>query len=395
MVGSIAHVDMDAFFAAVEVRANPRLAGKPLLVGGGPPGRQVVTTASYPARACGIRSGMSLREAQSRCPDAIFLPVDPPRYLSAAESLIRIFKRFTPVVEPASIDEAFLDLSGLPGMIDGGIGTARKIQETVRLEERLTCSIGIGPSKLAAKMATGLNKPDGLTLLQPGDFERIFWSRPTSDLWGVGTESSAALGQIGITTIGQLAVADGESLASVFGVTGRVLVRMANGEGGGPVVPDDSGGAVRSMGHEMTFPRNLSDNTRLQRHLLLLTDKISRRLRRDGWAGFVVTIRIRHSDDATISRQKALACPTDDGRIIYRVSCRLLAANRNGRAIRRLGVSVGHLVRSGASFALFGEDRRARRLDEVSDRLRDRFGESAIMPAGVIALLKHSDGEEG
>lgn len=391
MVGLIAHIDMDAFFAAVEVRANPRLAGKPVLVGGGPAGRQVVTTASYPARVFGIRSGMSLREARSRCPEAIFVAVDPPRYLSASEALFRLFERFSPRVEPASIDEVFLDLSGLPGQHDGGIGLARLIQETVFRDEGLTCSIGIGPTKLAAKMATRLNKPNGITQLKPGDFEKIFWPRPTCELWGVGPESSTALGHLGIHTIGQLAAADTKLLVPVFGVTSLVLVRMAIGDGGGPVVTGSESGPVRSMGHEMTFPRDLLDTTRLQRHLLLLSDKVSRRLRRDGSAGHVVTIRIRHSTGITRTRQKALTVPTDDERTIYRVSCRLLAANRGGHAIRLLGVSVGHLVRSGTIHPLLAEDARARRFDEVRDRLRDRFGESSIMPGGVLALMNDQE----
>jgi len=393
MSGPIAHIDMDAFFAAVEVRANPRLAGKPLLVGGGPAGRQVVTTASYPARVYGIHSGMSLREARSRCPSAIFVPVDPPRYLSASESLFRLFERFTPRVEPASIDEVFLDLSGLARWNDGAIGMARLIQATVFREERLTCSIGVGPTKLAAKMATGLNKPNGITLLQVDDFTRIFWPRPTSELWGVGPESASALAQLGINTIGQLASARAESLAPVFGITSRVLLRMAFGEGGGPVVTCGESRPARSMGHEMTFPRDLSDTTRLQRHLLLLSDKVGRRLRRDGWVGHLVTIRIRSGDGSVMSRQKALATPTADERIIYQVSCRLLEANRRGKAIRLLGVSVGHLVRNGTVYSLLVEDERTRRFDQARDRLRDRFGESSIMPGGVLALM--NDPERG
>ncbi|TPW17238.1 MAG: nucleotidyltransferase/DNA polymerase [bacterium] len=250
-------------------------------------------------------------------------------------------------------------------------------------------------------MATAVNKPNGVTCLLPGDFERIFWARPTAELWGVGTETSRALEQVGITTIGQLAAADGESLVPMFGVAGRVLVRMAHGDGGGEVVPYQVGGIIRSMsgisrsvGHEVTFPRDRSDSRHLERHLLLLSDKVSRRLRRDGWAGHRIVIRIRFHEGQAISRQQSLATPTDDDRIIHRVSCRLLAANQGGRSIRLLGVSVGHLVRPGTIHPLFEEDQRTRRLGEVRDRLRDRFGESSIMPGGVVALLGRGDGEE-
>ncbi|HEX7880087.1 MAG TPA: DNA polymerase IV [Candidatus Eisenbacteria bacterium] len=388
MTGPIAHVDMDAFFAAVEVRANPKLEGKPLLVGGGPAGRQVVTTASYPARRFGIRSGMSLSEARSRCPAAIFLPVEPARYLSASEELVRLFERFTPLVEPASIDEVFLDLTGLAAEADGGEGLARAIQDSVRREQRLGCSIGLGETKLIAKMATSLHKPEGLTRLTRADFQQVFWPRPTGALWGVGPESEAVLHQLGIRTIGELAACPTARLERVFGVTAAVLVRMAAGEGGGSVVPYFEGLPVRSMGHETTFPVDLVEGKRLERHLLLLTDKVSRRLRREGRSGHRVTLRIRFSDGTTITRQRALAAPTDDDRILFRVAAALLADNVGGRAVRLLGINVGHLVGPGATGFLLPEDQRQQRLGEVRDRLRDRFGESSLIPGGVVALIK-------
>lgn len=391
MNGPIAHVDMDAFFAAVEVRANPNLDGKPILVGGGPEGRQVVTTASYPARRFGIRSGMSLREARSRCPEAIFLPVEPARYLSASEELIRLFERHTPVVEPASIDEVFLDFSGLAAGPDGGVRLARTIQSEVRRELRLGCSIGLGDTKLVAKMATALHKPDGLTRLALADFRREFWPRATGALWGVGPESESALRQLGITTIGELASCPAGRLEPVFGVTARVLVRMAHGEGGGPVVPYFEGLPVRSMGHETTFPVDLVDAKRMGRHLLLLADKVSRRLRRAGRSGHRVTVRIRFDDGTTITRQRALVTPTDDDRSIHRVAATLLQDNVGGRAVRLLGINVGHLVGPGATGWLLPEDRRRQRLGEVRDRLRDRFGEASILPGGVMALIQDEE----
>jgi DNA polymerase-4 len=391
MTDPIAHVDMDAFFAAVEVRANPRLQGKPILVGGGPEGRQVVTTASYPARAFGIRSGMSLREARSRCPAALFLPVDPSRYLSASEELVRLLERFTPIVEPASIDEVFLDLSGLATREDGGVALARSVQAAVYRELGLGCSIGLGDTKLIAKMATSLHKPGGLTRLGPADFRREFWPRPTGILWGVGPESEAALRQLGIDTIGQLAACPAASLEPVFGVTARVLIRMAFGEGGGAVVPYFEGLPVRSMGHETTFPVDLVDRKRMERHLLLLADKVSRRLRREGRSGHRITVRIRFEDGTTITRQRALATPTDDDRVIHRVAAGLVADNVGSRAVRLLGVNVGHLVGPGATGWLLPDDQRRQRLGEVRDRLRDRFGESSIMPGGVVALIQDEE----
>jgi DNA polymerase-4 len=388
MPGPIAHVDMDAFFAAVEVRANPKLAGKPLLVGGGPAGREVVTTASYPARRHGIRSGMSLREARARCPGALFQPVDPARYLSASEELVKLFERFTPAVEPASIDEVFLDFDGLPDTGDGGLARARAIQAAVRSEQGLTCSIGLGASKLVARMATALHKPEGLTRLTTADFQRVFWPRATGALWGVGPESEGALRQLGVHTIGQLAATPAARLEPVFGMAARVLVRMAHGDGGGPVVPYFEGLPVRSMGHETTFAVDIAEPRRLERQLLLLADKVSRRLRREGRAGHRVMLKIRFDDGTTITRQKALATPTDDDRLVHRVAVELLLANVAGRPVRLLGLNIGHLVGPGATGWLLEEDRRRQRLGAVRDRLRDRFGESSIIPGGVVALLQ-------
>lgn len=386
--GPVLHLDMDAFFAAVEVRADPRLASAPLLVGGGPPGREVVTTASYPARVFGIRSGMSLREARARCPEALFVPVSPARYLSASESVLRLCEEYSPNVEPASIDEFFLDMGHLPAGPGGVLETARQLQANVDRRERLTCSIGIGANKLQAKMATGLNKPNGLTFLGPGDFEATFWPRPTDALWGIGPESAAALLRLGIATIGELAVARPELLEPVFGRSARVLVHMARGEGGGRVASFREGATVRSMGHEMTLERDESRLPCLERCLLLLADKLSRRLRHDGRAGHVVTLRLRWSDRTTITRQTALPAPVDDDRSVFLAGRSLLRENLQGHAVRLIGLNVGHLVRGGTTFPLFEEDQRRQRFLVARDRVRDRFGERTVMPAGVVALIQ-------
>jgi DNA polymerase IV len=404
MYRAICHVDMDAFFAAVEIRADPHLAGLPLVVGGGPDGRGVVTTASYPARSFGVRSGMSVAEALARCPGLIFRPVDPAKYVHASESIIRVFETFTPAVEPASIDEAFLDLSGVVHSPEEALETARRLKSAVLRREKLTCSVGLGPNKLQAKMATALQKPDGLTQLLPGDFEKRFSSRPVQDLWGVGPESSRALGGIGLTTIGQLANARDDILARLFGVTGRVLIRMARGEGGGPVVPYYNGIPARSMGHEMTFPRDVTERRLLESHLLLLADKVARRLRREDYAGHVITVKVKWSDRTLATRQKALAVPTDQEKVIL-AHARILLQNhlvgadrrptdvvpesRGTPPVRLLGVSVGHLISNRNLYPLFPEDRRERELSELKDRLRNRYGETVLMPAGVLKLFRN------
>lgn len=390
----ILHVDMDAFFAAVEERADPRLAGRPLLVGGGPAGREVVTTASYPARRFGVRSGMSLREAFRLCPGAIYRPVEPARYISASQALMRLFERFTPAVEPASIDEVFLDLSGVAEGAARQLALAHDLQRRVRAVERLSCSVGLGPNKLQAKMGSGLVKPGGVTQLLPGDFARHFARRPTRDLWGVGPQSAALLSSLGIDTIGALAVAPVAPLERLFGVAGRVLPRMAEGEGGGPVVPYYESAAARSMGHEQTLESDEDDPARLGQHLLLLADRLARRLRREGYAGHVVVLKLRFADRSTISRQVSLAWPVDEEREMLRHAHALFARHyvalpaATRPPVRLIGLSVGHLVGTAGVLPLFPADRKQRNLVTTRDRLRDRFGETVLLPAGVLRLFR-------
>lgn len=389
----ILHVDMDAFFASVEERADPRLKGRPLLVGGGPAGREVVTTASYPARVHGVRSGMPLREALRRCPGAVYRPVDPARYVSASAALVRLFESFTPALEPASIDEVFLDLSGVADSASRQLELGRSLQRTVLTREALTCSVGLGPNKLQAKMASKLEKPSGLTQLLSGEFERRFHPCPTQDLWGIGPETAVLLARLGISTIGQLARAPEAELVRLFGTAGRVLPRMARGEGGGPVTPYYESAPARSMGHEQTLERDETDPTLLERHLLLLSDRLARRLRREGYAGHVVVLKLRFPDRTTITRQKSLAWPIQDDAALLAHARLLLRAELTARAgtdwaVRLIGLTVGHLVGSADCVPLFPEDVRHRTLTEARDRLRDRFGETVLIPAGVLDLFR-------
>ncbi len=383
----IAHVDMDAFFASVEERADPRLKGQPLLVGGGPPRREVVTTASYAARKYGIRSGMSLREAFQRCPEARFRPVDPPRYVAAFEALLAIFESFTPLVEPASIDEAFLDFSGFDLTENGCMEMARGIQSRIHEAEHLTCSIGLGPSKLQAKMASGIHKPGGLTPLLPGDFPRLFWDRPCGDLWGVGPRTTRLLDQSGIRTIGEIAHAPVSLLEGLLGIHGRVLRKMAHGEGGGPVVPRNRETPARSMGHEVTLVRAESQTRVLEMQLLLLCDRLSRRLRRERDSGHTIRLKLKWEDGSSITRQTSRPTPTDDERVILNCARNLLREVHGGRPVRLLGVTVDQLVRDGAPLPLLAEDVRRRAVIEAMDRLRNRFGEASLIPAGVLPLV--------
>jgi DNA polymerase-4 len=384
----VLHVDMDAFFAAVEIAQNPALRGKPVIVCGDPNGRSVVTTASYEARRFGVHSAMPIREARRLCPDGIYVTGSPGKYIEASLQILEIFKRFTPAVEPFSIDEAFLELTHVP--LPSGIPeeerpveAARRIKAAVHAETGLTASIGIAPNKLQAKMASGLEKPDGLTRFRPGDFTRIFGPKPVEELWGVGPQSGKALRRVGIGTIDELARADPRKMEWIFGVNGPRLVEMAEGKDGSAVVPYYERVDAKSVGHEHTLDEDLSDGPALRRILLWLVEKVARRLRHENYRGRCITVKLRFSDFTTITRQRALGRYTDDERTIGTVARELFEANHGGRAIRLLGVSVSEIVHNVEQGSLFPEEDRYRKLLTALDAVRSRFGEHAIGSLGA------------
>jgi DNA polymerase-4 len=398
----VAHLDMDAFFASVEEKLNPHLAGKPLVVGGDRARRGVVAAANYPARKFGIHAGMSAAAAARLCPDATFLEGDPKKYLHVSLQVLDSLKEFTPIIEPFSIDEAFLDLTEAPrvvealrlsrdaqrdpaALLESAADTARAIQRTVWRRVGLSATIGLAPNKYIAKMGGGLQKPRGLTLLTVERYREVFWPRPVADLWGIGEKTAAALEPLGIRTVGQLAKFPREFLTYHFGLNGDRMRDAAWGEDDTPVIPFYEGVPVKSMGHEFTLERDLSDRARLGAHLLRLSDQVARRLRLDGYLGRIVSVKFRDASFKTTIRQRALPDLTADETQIHKVATALFDEHWDGRPLRLVGVSMSGLV-SGAGHQreLFEADAHRRQMTEAVDSLRDKFGDSALVRAGAL-----------
>ena len=383
MERAILHVDLDAFFAAVEQRDRPELRGKPVIVGGGGPNqRGVVSTASYEARKFGVQSAMPLREAGRRCPDGIFLPVDGRKYQSVSREVMAILRRFTPLVELISIDEAFLDVTGSRELFGDGPTIARAIKAAVRDEVRLTISVGVAATKLVAKIASDLEKPDGLVVVPPGSEAAFLAPLDISRLWGVGAKTAAVLREYGVRTMGDLAGLPVDLLERRFGKHGRALADRARGIDADRVVGE--GEAAKSVGHEHTFDVDTSDREEIERTLLAMSDGVAGRLRASGVRASTVTVKIRDSSFRTVTRQRTLPEPTDLTEPIYRVALELARPEVRGLRIRLLGVSASHLGEREQLSLFASDDPRRRRAIEAADRLRRRFGERAVTRARLL-----------
>ncbi|MEP7028779.1 MAG: DNA polymerase IV [Candidatus Eisenbacteria bacterium] len=384
----ILHVDMDAFFAAVEVASNPRLLGRPVVVCGDPDRRGTVATASYEARAFGVHAGMPTGEARRLCAGGVFLEGQPEKYRAISVYLLELYKRVTPMVEPFSIDEAFLDLAGTVYDADAesAAGAARTIQRWTSERLGLSATVGIGPNKLIAKMASGIDKPRGLTALDRDAFCRRFWPQPVSALWGIGEQTTVALERLGVRTLADLAHFPAERLAGAFGVNGPRMKVAAWGEDPSPVIPYYEGVDAKSMGHEFTLLTDLGDADVLEGLLVRLSDQVARRMRKEGYQGRVVVLKLRYADYETVLRQRALSEFTDDEMVIQAVVRRLFRENRDRRAVRLLGVTVAGLVKPGGveQPSIFERDRRARDLTRQVDRVRDLAGERALLRAAAL-----------
>jgi DNA polymerase IV len=389
-VRAIAHIDMDAFFASVEERLNPTLQGKPLIVGGDLERRGVVSSANYVARPFGIRAGMPVAEARRLCPHAIFVEGNPQKYVHLSLQILETLKDFTPIVEPFSIDEAFLDLTAvLPRPIENleaAVPTARSIQRAILRRVGLTATIGIAPNKYVAKMASGVEKPRGLTVLSVERYRETFWPRGVQELWGIGEKTRASLERLGIRTVGHLARFPRELLTYHFGLNGDHMRVAARGDDDTPVTPYYDGVPVKSMGHEFTLPQDLHQRDEIGAHLLRLSDQLGRRMRQDGYLGRIVAVKFRDASFHTTIRQHALPTVTDDDHEIYRAATELLHRNWDGRPLRLIGVSVSGLVSAAGLYQhrMFERDEHRREMLVAVDALRDRFGDAALVKAGAI-----------
>jgi DNA polymerase-4 len=379
---TILHVDLDAFFAAVEQRDRPELRGKPVIVGGGGPhDRGVVSTASYEARVFGVHSAMPLRTAGALCPHGIFLPVDGAKYQAVSRDVMAVLRRFTPQVEPISIDEAFLDVTASRALFGDGEAIGRQVKAEVRDAVDLTISVGVATTKLVAKIASDLRKPDGLVVVPPGTEAAFLAPLEIGRLWGVGAKSAAVLRDYGVRTIGDLAGLPDDVLVRRFGKFGAALGDRARGLDADPVSGRDP---AKSIGHEHTFDVDTSDREVVERTLLGLSEGVAERLRDAGVRASTITVKIRDTTFRTITRQRTLPDPTDLTDPIFRTALDLARPEVRGLRIRLLGVTASGLGER-EQMSLFGvDDPRRRRLVEAADAVRHRFGERAITRARLV-----------
>jgi DNA polymerase IV len=380
----IIHLDMDAFYPSVEVLDHPALKDKAVIVGGGLK-RGVVSSASYEARKHGVHSAQPMAEAMRLCPHGVFLPVRMWRYKEVSRKVFEIYQRFTPLLEPLSIDEAFLDVTGSVRLFGSAVEMAAKIKEAVRKEIGLTVSAGVAPSKFVAKIASDMEKPDGLTVVGPHGVRVFLSPLPVSRMWGVGKVTQAALKDLGVHTFGDLSRLPAEVLERRFGAHGRQMHLLSMGIDDREVVPEH---AVKSVGHEETFLEDLEALTDIQREVLSLAERVARRLRKLALSGKTVTLKVRYRDFTQITRSETLGQFTDDSMTIYGAVRGLLEKTEAGkRPVRLLGVSLSQLKpgREDQLF-LFGPkiDEKRRMLNQALDGLQDKHGEGSVRPGALL-----------
>jgi len=383
----IMHIDMDAFFAAVEQAHDPRLRGKPVIIGGSPERRGVVSTCSYEARKYGVHSAMSSARAVQLCPNGIFVRTTSKKINHISMAIMKLLSNFSPQVEPFSVDEAFMDITSTAARYGGPAQLAKEVKRKIWEDQKLTASVGIAAIRFVAKMASGVNKPDGLTIIKPGTEKEFLWPQPIRNLWGVGPKSEEAFVKIGIRTIEDLARFPKHRLKKYFGIVGDSLRDMANGIGGDEIHPTYIESEDKSMGHEHTFDIDVIDPNRIWGMLLYLSEKVSRRLRKAGYKGRTITLKVKYSDLKLITRARTICEPTDSDAKIYQNAKFLLEKNRFiERPIRLIGVSVSKLAKSVIDIQpdlLSRPDDKLKDVIRVMDILRDRYGERSISRAGA------------
>jgi DNA polymerase-4 len=373
---------MDAFYASVEQRDRPALRGRPVIVGADPRGRGVVSAASYEARRFGVHSAMPIGRAARLCPQGVFVPVDMDKYARVSREIMAILAEFTPLIEPLSIDEAFLDVTNSRSLLGEGVEQARRIKSLIQAQVDLTASVGVACNKFIAKVASDLEKPDGLVIIAPGREAAFLAPLPVSRLWGVGRVTASQLESMGILRIGQLAAVPREHLQARFGKLGILLSELARGEDQRPVEPFAT---PKSMGAEETFGTDLRDLERLHATLRSQAERVARELRTDGYAGRTVTLKLRFADFSTITRSHT-AEPTQDGLTIFQEASALLARVPLRQPVRLIGLSISELgPAASGQLPLLGPDQsRRERLSRALDRIVNRLGEQSIRPASLL-----------
>lgn len=383
----ILHVDMDAFYASVELARRPELRGRPVIVGG--EGRSVVLAASYEARAYGVHAAMPMAHGRRLCPAAVVVPPDHARYQAVSESVMAVLRDVTALVEQVSVDEAFLDVSGARRRLGRPTEIGAAIRARVQAEQQVTCSVGVAATKFVAKLASGLAKPDGMFLVPRAATVPFLHALPVSALWGVGERTAEALARWGITTVAELAATDVPTLQRAVGrASGAHLHDLAWGRDPRPVVPERQ---EKSIGSETTFETDLRDPAAIEAQVLAMADRCARHLRARGLAGRTVGLKVRTADFATLTRARTLPAPTDVAAEIFAAARDLLASvDLGGQAVRLVGVRTEGLTPASLRQPTLEEAAREesparRRAEAVADAVRNRFGAGAVVPGAVIA----------
>jgi DNA polymerase IV len=380
---TILHVDMDAFYASVEQLDHPAMRGKPVLVGGN--GRRgVVGAASYEARRFGCRSAMPMAQARALCPQAIIAPPRFSRYREISDQLMDLLESVSPLVEPLSLDEAFVDVTGCERLLGDGVAIATRIRERVREELLLTCSVGVAPNKFVAKIGSDLRKPDGLSVLSPDGLAEQLAPLAIERMWGVGPVAAEALRRVGIRTFGDMQRHAESEIRALLGDGASDWWKRSFGIDDRPVVVERT---AKSVGHEQTFGEDLRDRAEVEAALLEECDDIAARLRRKGLKAKRVTVKIRFGDFRTITRSRTLDAETDRSDLLRQAARELFRAWADGefRPVRLIGCSASELSSGGEQLALFGEGEATKHsaIDRVADTIQARFGKHAIARADL------------
>lgn len=380
----IMHVDMDAFFASVEQLDHPEYRGQPVIVGG-LGNRGVVSTASYEARHFGVHSALSMMEARRRCPQGIFVAGRYDRYHEISRQIFAVFAEFSPKVEPLSVDEAFLDITGMERLFSDRRSYAEQLRQRIFEKTGLVASVGIAPNKFLAKLASDLEKPAGLVLIERGQEEAVLFNLPIRRLWGVGGKTNEKLGQLGFKTIGDIAAADRRQLEKFFG--GRLachLIELAHGRDDREVETER---VMQSIGNEVTFAQDLTQTAQAECELLALAEKVGWRLRQAGVKTRTVTLKIRTASFRTITRSRTLPEPTNFDKELYQMALELYRQAAIGEGIRLLGITGSNLLLHEQE-SLFGIDDKQKKLYQAVDSLKGRFGNTIITKAQLVGRSK-------
>lgn len=380
---TILHVDMDAFFAAVEQLDRPELRGKSILIGSDRP-RGVVATASYEARPFGCRSAQPMAVAKRLCPQAIVVPVRMGRYREVSEALFRILDEFSPVVEPVSVDEAFLDVTGMERLAGSGKQIAVKLRRRIREELRLTASVGVAPNKFLAKLASDLRKPDGLTVITAVDVDRVLPPLPVTKIWGIGPKTADRLAGMNVKTIGDLRRLSEDWFTTEFGEDGERLWGLIYGRDDRAVEPDSE---AKSISQENTFEEDVTDPQHLREVLLDEVESVARRCRKHGLKAGAVRLKIRIGGFRTFSRSKTLDEPTDVTAELWREALGVFDEwmRQSFQPVRLLGMGAASLTRGGEQLSLFEQPAHAKQkgVDSAVDRINAKFGKAGIRRGGA------------